>query len=73
MVTSPQTAAAKGLVVGALTITKADGGHVRMFDDPSGHLVPTIEAGDSIHTTASWILVVEKEVIGAAWSIVPCS
>ncbi|OJD32976.1 meiotic recombination protein spo11 [Diplodia corticola] len=55
------SAAAKGLVTGDLTILKADGVSVYKFNDPSGHLVPSIEDGDVMQTNAERVLVVEKE------------
>ncbi|KAF9641473.1 Spo11/DNA topoisomerase VI subunit A [Lasiodiplodia theobromae] len=45
-------AAAKGLVTGDLTVLKADGVSVHNFNDPSGHLIPSIEDGDTIQTAA---------------------
>ncbi|KAL1644391.1 endodeoxyribonuclease [Diplodia intermedia] len=53
--------AAKGLVTGDLTVLKADGVSIYKFDDPSGHLIPSIEDGDAMQTKAERVLVVEKE------------
>ncbi|KAL1625707.1 endodeoxyribonuclease [Diplodia seriata] len=53
--------AAKGLVTGDLTVLKADGVSIYKFNDPSGHLIPSIEDGDVVQTKAKRVLVVEKE------------
>ncbi|OMP85627.1 Meiotic recombination protein SPO11 [Diplodia seriata] len=55
------SAAAKGLVTGDLTVLKADGVSIYKFNDPSGHLIPSIEDGDVVQTKAERVLVVEKE------------
>lgn len=65
VVTITQCAAAKGLVTGYLTVLKADGVSVHNFNDPSGHLIPSIEGGDTIQTAAKLVLVVEKEASSA--------